>query len=73
MSTSSIEPARPTGLTATVSDRLVELSWSVGDASAIDHYRVALNMDPAQREASRRLASLLATQRGEAPPADEIP
>jgi hypothetical protein len=38
--TTSPVPARPAGLTAVVSDRLVELSWSVGDASAIDHYRV---------------------------------
>ncbi len=38
--TSSPVPARPTELTAVVSDRLVELSWSVGNASAIDHYRV---------------------------------
>jgi len=38
--TSSPVPARPAELTAVVSDRLVELSWSVGDASAIDHYRV---------------------------------
>ncbi len=38
--TSSPVPARPAGLTAVVSDRLVELSWSVGDTSAIDHYRV---------------------------------
>ena len=38
--TSSPVPARPTELTAVVSDRLVELSWSVGDASAIDHYRI---------------------------------
>jgi len=38
--TVSVVPATPTGLTAVVSDRLVELSWSVGDASAIDHYRV---------------------------------
>lgn len=38
--TSSVEPGRPTELTAIISDRLVELTWTVGDASAIDHYRV---------------------------------
>ncbi|MFH1689250.1 MAG: choice-of-anchor X domain-containing protein [Candidatus Eisenbacteria bacterium] len=38
--TASVEPDRPRGLTAVISDRLVELSWSVGDASAIEHYRV---------------------------------
>jgi len=38
--TPSVVPARPTELTAVVSDRLVELSWSVSNASAIDHYRV---------------------------------
>ena len=38
--TISVVPARPTGLTAVVSDRLVELSWSVGNASTIDHYRI---------------------------------
>ena len=38
--TNSPEPDRPVGLTAVVSDRLVVLEWEVGDASAIDHYRV---------------------------------
>ncbi|MFH1865227.1 MAG: fibronectin type III domain-containing protein, partial [Candidatus Eisenbacteria bacterium] len=38
--TFSPEPDRPTGLTAVISDRLVELTWSVGNASAIEHYRV---------------------------------
>jgi len=38
--TDSPIPARPTTLWAVVSDRLVILSWSVGDASGIDHYKV---------------------------------
>ncbi len=38
--TSSPEPDRPTGLTAVISDRLVELSWSVSESWSIDHYRV---------------------------------
>ena len=37
---SSSEPARPTGLTAVVSDRLVELSWTVSDTFQIELYRV---------------------------------
>jgi hypothetical protein len=38
--TVSPRPPRPTGLSATVSDRLVVLSWSVADEAAIDHYNV---------------------------------
>ena len=38
--TDSVEPDRPRSLNAVVSDRLVELSWEVDNASAIDHYRV---------------------------------
>jgi fibronectin type 3 domain-containing protein len=38
--TTSREPARPLGLAAVVSDRLVVLTWTVSDTSRIDHYNV---------------------------------
>jgi fibronectin type 3 domain-containing protein len=33
-------PERPTGLTAVVSDRMVVLSWTMGDTSTIESYKV---------------------------------
>lgn len=38
--TDSREPGRPTGLTAVVSDKFVELTWEMEDTVGIDHYRV---------------------------------
>ncbi len=38
--TDSVEPPRPSGLTAVVSDRLVSLSWDMSDTTGVDEYIV---------------------------------
>lgn len=36
----SVEPSRPSGLGAVVADRLVVLSWSVGDTTGIEEFKI---------------------------------
>ncbi len=38
--TNSVDPARPSGLAAVVSDRLIAMAWGVSDTTGIDEYIV---------------------------------